>query len=198
MGYSPALGQLIHKLQLLPGVGPKSAQRMALSLLEKKPAEGLALAAAIQTALERIRRCQGCRTYTETELCQICQDRQRDASLLCVVESPLDLMILEQSSVYAGRYFVMHGRLSPLDGVGPEALGLDQYQALLTDPGLQEVILATNATIEGEATAYYLTDLAKAAGKQVSRLAQGVPMGSELEFIDGRTLSHALLSRQRI
>lgn len=196
MTASPLLNQLIKQLQILPGVGPRSAQRMAFSLLKQADTPVFALAEAIAKVKKEVKECHHCRNYTEETICRICHDTSRDGSQLCVVETPAELASLESSQVFKGYYFVLHGRLSPLDGIGPEALGLDRFEKRLAQPELKEVILATNATIEGEATSYYLTELAKQAGKKVSRIAYGVPVGGELEFIDSQTLSHALMTRK--
>ena len=198
MQHSPALAALIEALRALPGVGPKSAQRMAFHLLQDARPAAQALTAALQCALERVGRCRRCRMLTEAELCDICASSQRDATLLCVVESPADVVAIEQSGGYRGRYFVLMGHLSPLDGIGPEQLGSAQFAALLDAGELREVILATNSTVEGEATAHFLAQLVRQRGIGVSRIAHGVPVGGELEYIDGGTLAHAMAGRQRL
>lgn len=196
MQFSPSFQQLIDALRCLPTVGQKTAQRMALHLLERDRSGAAHLADAIGEALEKLGHCASCRVFTEGELCPICRDAERDDRLLCVVESPADWIAIEQSGAYQGRYFLLLGRLSPLDGIGPEELRLDQLETRLDQAGLEEVILATSATIEGEATAGYVTELARSRGLRVTRLAQGVPMGGELEYIDASTLSLALKGRR--
>ena len=198
MDSEPLLEQLIEALRCLPGVGPKSAQRMALHLLERDREGGRQLSAILATAMERIGRCKLCRNLTEQELCRICANAQRDASLLCVVESPGDVLAIEQATGYRGRYFVLMGRLSPLDGIGPAELGLDELARRLDDSPPAEIIIATNPTVEGEATAYYLQRMAQKQGITVSRIAHGVPLGGELEFTDQSTIAHAFSSRQLI
>lgn len=198
MQHSPALSALIDALRALPGVGPKSAQRMAFHLLQDARPAAQELAAALQRALERVGRCRQCRMLTEAELCTICANGQRDAALLCVVESPADVVAIEQSGGYRGRYFVLMGHLSPLDGIGPEQLGSAQFTALLDAGEVREVILATNSTVEGEATAHFLAQLVRQRGIRASRIAQGVPVGGELEYIDGGTLVHAMSGRQAL
>lgn len=196
MDSSSLLGQLMEALRCLPGVGPKSAQRMALHLLERDRDGGMRLAAALQTAMERVGRCSVCRDLTENEICRICANQRRDASLLCVVESPSDVLAIEQATGYQGRYFVLMGRLSPLDGVGPSELGLDELAARLHATPPAEMIIATNPTVEGEATAYYLQRMAQKSGVKVSRIAHGIPLGGELEFTDQSTIAHAFTGRQ--
>lgn len=196
MGSEPLLEQLIEALRCLPGVGPKSAQRMALHLLERDREGGRQLSATLAAAMERIGRCKLCRNLTEQELCRICVNEQRDASLLCVVESPGDVLAIEQATGYRGRYFVLMGRLSPLDGIGPADLGLDELAQRLESAPPREIIIATNPTVEGEATAYYLQRMAQKQGVTVSRIAHGVPLGGELEFTDQSTIAHAFSSRQ--
>lgn len=198
MKHSPALAGLIDALRTLPGVGPKSAQRMAFHLLQEGRAGASALAASLTTALAAVRRCSRCRMLTESELCGICESPRRDAALLCVVESPADVLAVESSGSYRGRYFVLMGHLSPLDGIGPEQIGVRELEALLAEPGLREVILATNPTVEGEATAHFLSEIARRHGIAATRIAHGVPIGGELEYVDGGTLAHALAGRQSI
>jgi recombination protein RecR len=198
MGAEPLLEQLIEALRCLPGVGPKSAQRMALHLLERDREGGRQLSATLAAAMERIGRCRLCRNLTEQELCRICANEQRDAALLCVVESPGDVLAIEQATGYRGRYFVLLGRLSPLDGIGPADLGLDELARRLEDTPPAEIIIATNPTVEGEATAYYLQRMAQKHGISVSRIAHGVPLGGELEFTDQSTIAHAFSSRRSI
>ena len=189
------LGQLIQNLCCLPGVGPKSAQRMAFHLLQRDRNGALMLAQTLLRALEKMSHCRQCRTLTEGELCEICADKSRDDSLVCIVESPSDVWIVDQATVFKGRYFVLHGRLSPLDGIGPDELGLDQLEQQLATGHIKELILATNSTVEGEATAYFISELARKHQVPASRIAHGVPMGGELEFIDSGTLSHAFNGR---
>lgn len=190
------LPRLIEALRCLPGVGPKSAQRMALHLLERDRSGGIELASVLADAMERIGRCVECRDLTERERCAICTNPKRDRSLLCIVESPVDVLAIEQATAYAGTYFVLLGRLSPLDGVGPAELGLDDLERRLDENPPGEMIIATNPTVEGEATAFYLQKLARTRGIAVSRIAHGVPLGSELEYTDQSTLAHAFGTRQ--
>lgn len=198
MSYSPLLGRLIEALRALPGVGPKSAQRAAFHLLERDRDGALALAGALQAAVSGIGRCERCRMLTEETLCRICAAADRDAGLLCAVESPADVVAIEQATGYRGRYFVLMGHLSPLDGIGPAQLGFDLLDARLKSGEVREVILATNPTVEGEATAHFIGDLAKRHGVRATRIAHGVPIGGELEFVDGGTLSHAFTGRQEL
>jgi recombination protein RecR len=193
--FSPALEALVDALRCLPGVGPKSAQRMALHLLERDREGAVSLAAALAEAAERVGRCERCRNLTELRVCAICEDPRRESKLLCVVETPADVLAIEQASGFRGRYFVLMGHLSPIDGIGPEDIGLDRLQQLVRDHAIEEVILATNPTAEGEATAWYLTDLLAADGVRISRIAHGVPLGGELEYVDGSTLMHAFSGR---
>ena len=192
------LEQLIDALRVLPGVGQKSAQRMAYHLLERKRDGGKRLAEMLAQAMEHVGHCIRCRDFSETELCATCGSGARDAHLLCVVESPADRLAIEQATGFRGLYFVLQGRLSPLDGIGPRELGLDQLAQRLSEGEVQELIVATNPTVEGEATAHYLAQLARAQGVQPSRLAHGVPLGGELEYVDRGTLSHAFGSRSEI
>ena len=198
MKHSPALAGLIEALRTLPGVGPKSAQRMAFHLLQEGRAGATALANTLTTALVAVRRCSRCRMLTEAQLCSICENPRRDGTLLCVVESPADVVAIESSGSFRGRYFVLMGHLSPLDGIGPEQLGIGEFEALLAQDGLLEVILATNPTVEGEATAHFLSEVARRRGIAATRIAHGVPIGGELEYVDGGTLAHALAGRQSI
>ncbi len=195
-GLSPLIGGLIEALRCLPGVGPKSALRMAFHLLERERDGGRRLVAALAEALEKVGRCGSCRTLSETESCAICADPRRDPAQLCVLETPADVLAVEQAAGYRGRYFVLMGHLSPLDGIGPDELGLDRLEARLAAGEVREVILATNTTVEGEATAQYLADLARAHGVRATRLAHGIPFGGELEFVDSGTLSHAFAGRR--
>jgi len=192
------LEQLIEALRVLPGVGPRSAQRMAYYLLQHEREGAEALAQALGGALASVRRCARCNNFTEEEVCALCRSPRRDASLLCVVETPADLAMVEQTLAYSGMYFVLMGRLSPLDGVGPRDIGLDRLQARAADGELREVILATNFTNEGEATAHYIAEMLRARGVRVSRIARGVPLGGELEYVDAGTISQALLERREI
>jgi len=196
--YGQLIDELIDALRCLPGVGPKSAQRMALYLLERNRPSALRLSAAIALAAEKIGRCQLCRNLTDATQCTICSDTRRNAQQLCVVETPADLFAIEQSGSYRGRYFVLFGHLSPIDGIGPAAIGIDQLLQRLVDENIEELILATNLTVEGEATAHYIGERARALGVMPSRIAHGVPLGGELEYVDGGTLAHALHSRQRL
>ena len=198
MRYSPALQNLIDALRCLPGVGPKSAQRMTLHLLERDRDGARALAAALTGAVERIGHCSRCRNFTELEICEICGDPRRDGETICVVETPADVLAIEQSGSYRGVYYVLMGHLSPLDGIGPEEIGLNRLHGRVVEEGIREVILATNPTVEGEATAYYLIDLLTPEGVQISRIAHGVPLGGELEYVDGSTLAHALSGRRPV
>jgi recombination protein RecR len=198
MQHSPAVAALIDALRALPGVGPKSAQRLAFHLLQQGRPTAQALAGALLRGVERVGRCSRCRMLTESELCEICASPQRDGRTLCVVESPADVVAIELSGGYRGRYFVLMGHLSPLDGVGPEQLGSAQLERLLAAGEVTELIVATNSTVEGEATAHYLSQMARAAGVRASRIAHGVPVGGELEYIDSGTLAHALAGRQSI
>ena len=192
------LERLVEALRVLPGVGPRSAQRMAFHLLQHDRAGGEQLAQALAQALATVRRCAKCHNFTEEETCALCRSPRRDAALLCVVETPADLAMVEQTLAYSGMYFVLMGRLSPLDGVGPRDIGLDRLQARVADGEVREVILATNFTNEGEATAHYIAEMLRARGVKVSRIARGVPLGGELEYVDAGTLSQALLERREI
>lgn len=203
MNYSPLIEQLAQAFRRLPGVGQKSAQRMVLHFLEKDREGGRSLARALMEAMDGVGQCRQCRTLSEEDLCQICQSPSRDETLLCVVETPADVFAVEQSHSYRGRYFVLMGHLSPIDGVGPEDIGADRLLELIMDSSITEVILATNPTVEGEATAYYIAEQLKnptlrERGLRVSRIAHGVPMGGELEYIDGGTLVHSFAGRQLI
>lgn len=195
--FGRTIDELIEALRCLPGVGPKSAQRMALYLLEKNRDGASRLARAIGDAVEKVKRCSRCRNLTEDELCVICANPRRDGKTLCVVETPADLLAIEQSGSYQGLYFVLLGHLSPIDGVGPEAIGVDLLLERLSDEEVQELVLATNLTVEGEATAYYIGERAAQIGVNVTRIAHGVPLGGELEYVDGGTLAHAFSSRKR-
>lgn len=197
MRLSPAILQLVNALRQLPGVGPKSAQRMAFQLLERNRHGAALLADALQDALEKVTRCKRCRTLCESDVCDICSHPARDQAVLCVVETPADVFAIEQAGVFRGLYFVLSGRLSPIDGIGPDQLGLTDLRLRLAEGEVKELILATSATVEGEATAYYLSEMANEAGVVPSRIAQGVPIGGELEQVDSHTLSLALSGRKR-
>lgn len=192
------LNQLIQNLRCLPGVGPKSAQRMAFHLLQRDRKGGALLAETLLQAIESIGYCRQCRTLTEDELCSLCADPARDHALVCIVENPHDVWAVDQASVFKGVYFVLHGHLSPLEGVGPNELGLNLLEERLQGGIVNELIVATNSTVEGEATAYFIGELAKKYHVSASRIAQGIPMGGELEFIDSGTLSHAFKGRTAI
>lgn len=193
-----ALDQLIEALRCLPGVGPKSAQRMAYHLLQRDRAGALHLSQSLGDALARIHHCLKCNNFSETEICDLCASNRRDAHQLCVVEMPTDLLMLEQTHTYSGMYFVLMGRLSPLDGVGPKEIHLDRLLRRAQDGEVQEVILATNYTVEGEATAHYVGELLKSRGLKVSRIARGLPMGGEIEHVDVGTLAQAMMERRSL
>ena len=195
---SPLIEQLTEALRILPGVGPKTAQRMVLHLLERNRKGALKLAEILKATVEGVGRCKQCRNLTENDTCSICASPARDSRLLCVVENPADVIAIEQAGGYRGRFFVLIGHLSPIDGIGPEALGLDQLETLVIEGGVEEVILAVNPTVEGEATAHYIMELLKPQPVTISRLAHGIPMGGELEYIDGNTIAHALAGRRRV
>lgn len=197
MRYTPKLESLIEALRVLPGVGPRSAQRMAFHLLERDREGASALAAALTSAADGIGRCATCRMHAEDDICAICASTSRQRSLLCVVESPADVVAIESGTDYRGLYFVLMGRLSPIDGIGPAELGLGLLERRLEDE-VEEVILATNPTVEGEATAHYVAELARSRGRRVTRIAHGVPVGGELEYVDGGTLAHAFAGRHEL
>jgi len=196
MASSPLLNELIDALRCLPGVGAKTAQRMAFHVLERDRGGARKLAQSLAAAVERIGNCTRCRTFSEEPVCAVCGGAQRDPALLCVVETPVDQIAVELATGYRGRYFVLLGRLSPLDGMGPKELGLDLLAARLAEGEICELIVATNPTVEGEATAHLLSQIARRAGVRATRLAHGVPLGGELEFIDRGTLAHAFGGRQ--
>lgn len=196
MAFSPLFERLIDAFRVLPGVGPKSAQRMALHLLERDRLGGERIVATLGEALEKIGYCQRCRNLTEHDICELCSNPRRDDRLLCIVESPADLMAMEEAGGYQGRYFVLHGHLSPLDGIGPDDIGLDLLEQEVSAHSYTEIVLATNPTIEGEATAHYISELLQSYGVRCSRLAYGMPLGGELEYVDGGTLSRAFMGRQ--
>jgi recombination protein RecR len=198
MKFSPLIDQLVQGLRCLPGVGPKSAQRMAFQLLERNREGGLQLADALQQALTQVGHCRECHTLSELDVCGICADTRRDQHTLCIVESPADVLAFEQAGSYRGVYFVLMGHLSPIDGIGPEEIGITHLLERVRANQISEVILATNPTVEGEATAYYITEQVKALGVLVSRIAHGVPLGGELEYVDSGTLAHALSGRRAV
>lgn len=191
-----SLDDLIEALRCLPGVGPKSAQRMAYHLLQRDPRGAERLSAALDRALKTLRRCARCNTFTEDDICERCRSTRRDQTLLCIVEMPVDLNTMEQTHAYNGLYYVLMGRLSPLDGIGPKELGFDRLLARATDGVVREVVLATNFTNEGEATAHYISEMLHARGLKVSRIARGLPVGGELEYSDAATVAQALLERR--
>ncbi len=198
MGISPLIDRLISAFQVLPGVGPKGAQRMALYLLERNREGAVGLADALTQAVAEVGHCHLCRNLSEADCCRLCSDERREDGIVCVVESPADIIAIEQAGGFKGRYYVLHGHLSPIDGIGPEELGLDQLEARVIQLRPKEVILATNPTVEGEATAHYVTQLLKPHVELVTRIAHGVPLGGELEYIDGGTIVHALQGRRII
>lgn len=195
MALSPLIQQLVQQLRILPGVGLKSAQRMAFHLLQRDRQGGQLLAKALIAAMDAIQHCERCRTLCETPLCSLCDDPKRDQQQLCIVESPIDIVAIEQTASYRGLYFTLLGHLSPLDGIGPADLGLTQLQQRFAQEHFTEVILATGSTVEGEATAHYIMELAKPYHLSISRLAHGIPLGGDLEYVDGGTLAHALAGR---
>ena len=191
------LEQLVEALRCMPGIGRKSAQRIAHHLLQRNRDGARHLSRLLAEAMENIGHCQRCRTFTERPICKLCESTRRDSSMICVVENPSDVDAIEDSN-YQGRYFVLLGHLSPLDGIGPEDIGLNEFQKLLDDYELQEVILATNTTVEGEVTAHFISEMVKSRGKRVSRIAYGIPMGGELEYVNSMTIAHALEGRKQI
>lgn len=194
--YPKSLQDVIDSLRILPGVGQKTALRMALYLLERNQKGAQKISRSLEYAIDTIQKCSQCRNLTDSDICHDCLDPRRDDSLLCIVENPVDVFALRQSIEYKGRYFVLFGRLSPLDGVGPSELGLDLLEARFKAGEVREIILATNSTVEGEATAHYISEIAKQYEIEVSRIAHGVPLGGELEYLDGGTLSHAFSARK--
>ncbi|MGY1490645.1 recombination mediator RecR [Methylobacillus pratensis] len=194
----PALEQLVEALRCLPGVGPKSALRMAYYLLQRDRKGAGLLAKSLDQALQVVSHCSLCNNFSEQEICPLCASPARDHSLLCIVEMPSDLMMLEQTQSYQGMYFVLMGRLSPLDGIGPRDIHLDKLLKRAQDGEVEEVILATNYTVEGEATAHYVSELLRARGIKVSRIARGLPMGGEIEHVDSGTLAQAMLERRNV
>lgn len=197
MNNSPIIDQLVEAFRCLPGVGPKTAQRMVLHLLERDREGGRHLARVLADAMERIGHCRECRNLTEQEVCEICSHTGRDRSTICVVETPADVLAIEQAGGYRGCYFVLMGNLSPIDGIGPDEIGVEQLLKRCKDE-VSEVILALDSTVEGEATAHYISEAIKAMDIDVSRIAQGIPLGGELEYVDANTLSHALTGRKRL
>jgi recombination protein RecR len=195
---SPLLRELIEALRCLPGVGPRSAQRIAFHLLERDREGGRHLAKCLAESMDAIGRCSQCRTFSETDTCELCRGSGRDRSLLCVLETPADILAVENSTSYSGLYFVLMGHLSPLDGIGPAELGLDALEQRFGEGEVAEVILATNPTVEGEATAQYISERARAHDLRVTRIAHGVPLGGELEYVDGGTLAHAFAGRRDV
>ena len=198
MSSSPSLLELVNALTCLPGVGQKSAQRMALHLIERDQESAGILANALLGALEKVRHCKRCRNFSDTDLCQICSNQNRNTTILCVVETPADVFAIESSGAFQGTYYVLLGRLSPLDGIGPDQLGLDLLESYLGEGEVKEIILATSATVEGDITSQFVADVARKFNIRTSRLARGIPLGGELEFVDSGTLSRALLGRQQI
>jgi len=191
------IDELMDALRCLPGVGPRSSQRMTYHLLERNREGGKRLAAALSAAMDNVKHCKRCRTFTEDELCGICKHSGRDQGQICIVESPSDVLAIENTASYRGLYFILMGHLSPLDGIGPAELGLGQLERRLKDENFNELILATNPTVEGEATAHYIYELCHQTGIEVTRIAHGVPLGGELEYVDGGTLAHSLSGRQK-
>lgn len=196
MAQGSAIELLKQALRRLPGVGPKSAQRMTLHLLERDREGARQIVEALDNALEKVGHCSRCNNLSEQKVCEICESPRRDHSMLCVVESPADLISLEQTSIFKGTYFVLMGHLSPLDGIGPEELGISRLEAVMDEGNLKEIVLATNLTVEGEATAHFISELARQRGIRTTRIAYGVPVGGELEYVDGGTLARAFSGRQ--
>ncbi|WP_210396088.1 recombination mediator RecR [Motiliproteus sediminis] len=198
MSFSPLIDQLIGALRVLPGVGAKSAQRMAFQLLERDRSGALKLAQSLSEAMERVGHCRRCRTLTELDECKICSSERRDESLICVVETPADVLAIEQTGSFRGRYYVLHGHLSPIDGLGPEEVGIPQLLELVQHSDISELVIATNPTVEGEATAHYIFEQVRPLAITVTRIAHGVPLGGELEYVDGGTLAHAFAGRKQL
>jgi len=198
MSHSPLIQQLVDAFCCLPGVGPKSAQRMAYHLLERDRDGAKLLSGALESAADKVGNCRECRTFTEADICSICESSRRNRSLLCIVESPADAHAIEQATGFNGLYFVLMGHLSPLDGIGPEDIGLDVLVKRLSSETIEELIVATNSTVEGEATAHFISGLAQDNDITVSRIAHGVPLGGELEYVDGQTLFHAFSGRREL
>lgn len=196
MAFSPLVDELVESLRCLPGVGQKTAQRMAFHLLERARSSGNQLADALSNAMDGVRRCESCQNFSDTEVCGICGNAERSNGTLCVVESPSDLLAIEQTSDYKGSYFVLMGHLSPIDGVGPDDIGIERLLRRVRSEGVTELILATNPTVEGEATAHYISDRLDGSGILITRLAHGIPVGGELGYVDGFTLTHAFRGRK--
>jgi len=196
MKYSPLLEELIEAFRCLPGVGPKSAQRMAFHLLERKREKGLELADTLTNALKNIEHCTQCRNFSETPICTICSSPKREQQMICIVETPADVIAIEQAHLFQGRYFVLMGHLSPIDGIGPENIGLPLLYTQCEQAKVTEMILATNTTVEGEATAHYISEMAKKLNIKTSRIAHGIPLGGELVYTDPNTLAHAFSKRE--
>jgi len=196
MSFSPLVDELIESLRCLPGVGSKSAQRMALQLLERDRRSAARLSIAITASLEGVGRCQQCQNLAEQDICSVCSNERRNTGQVCVVETPSDLMAIEQSGNFNGRYFVLMGHLSPIDGIGPEEIGIDKLLRLIDDASIHELILATNSTVEGDATALYIADILEGRDILVTRIAHGIPVGGQLGYVDGGTLGHALAGRK--
>lgn len=190
-----AIDALIQAFRCLPGVGPKSAQRMTYHLLQRDRDGGMQLSAALREAVEHVGNCSMCRTLTDTDICSVCSDTSREASVLCVVESPSDMTAIDKGTGYRGQFFVLMGHLSPLDGIGPEQLGITSLEQRLDEGKVREVVLATSSTVEGQATAHYIGEMVRSRGLRATRLAYGIPLGGELEFVDSTTLAHAFQGR---
>ena len=196
--FSPILQDLVNAFKGLPGIGVKSAQRIVFNLIQQNQEKALFLSDAIKNALVNINECSNCRMYTDSEVCEICSDQKRDSALLCVIESPADMIAIENSMSFNGRYFVLMGKLSPLDGIGPDQLKLDKLESIIKDGSVKEIILANSPTIEGEATASYILSLIEDTDIEATRIAYGVPMGGELEYVDSGTLTQALNNRSLV
>ncbi len=196
--FSPILQDLVNAFKGLPGIGVKSAQRIVFNLIQQNQEKALFLSDAIKNALDNINECANCRMYTDSEVCEICSDQKRDSALLCVIESPADMIAIENSMSFNGRYFVLMGKLSPLDGIGPDQLKLDKLESIIKDGSVKEIILAHSPTIEGEATASYILSLIEDTDIEATRIAYGVPMGGELEYVDSSTLTQALNNRSLV
>jgi recombination protein RecR len=196
MSYSPLITHLIESLLCMPGIGRKSAQRIAFHLLERDKQGAEILSGALHDAASNIRHCDKCRMFTDSELCNICISKDRDRSTVCIVESPADVMAIEDATGYKGMYFILMGHLSPIDGIGPEDLGLNKLEHRFNEEDISELIIATNSTVEGDATAHYLSGIATKYNIKASRIAHGIPLGGELEYVDGGTLSHAFFGRR--
>ncbi len=196
--FSPILQDLVNAFKGLPGIGVKSAQRIVFNLIQQNQEKALFLSNAIKNALDNINECSNCRMYTDSEVCEICSDQKRDSALLCVIESPADMIAIENSMSFNGRYFVLMGKLSPLDGIGPDQLKLDKLESIIKDGSVKEIILANSPTIEGEATASYILSLIEDTDIEATRIAYGVPMGGELEYVDSSTLTQALNNRSLV